>query len=132
MSTELIAILAIAFAASLALTGWIRGVAVTSGLMDIPNERSSHVAPVPRGGGLAFVVVSFAAVGVGYLLGLVPPPLASALVVGGSIVAFIGWLDDRMSVAPGTRFIVQIGAAWWAIHALGGSPIGSSTGSSPR
>jgi len=128
MSTALIAILAIAFAASLALTGWIRGLAMTSGLMDVPNERSSHVAPVPRGGGLAFVAVSLAAVAAGFLLGVVPRPLASALIVGGSVIAFIGWLDDRMNVAPATRFVVQIGAAWWAIHTLNGSPIGASVG----
>ena len=28
------------------------------GLVDLPNSRSSHIHPTPRGGGLSFVVVS--------------------------------------------------------------------------
>ncbi len=28
-------------------------------VLDIPNERSSHVVPTPRGGGLAIVIVTF-------------------------------------------------------------------------
>ena len=27
-------------------------------LLDLPNSRSSHITPVPRGGGVAFVLVS--------------------------------------------------------------------------
>ncbi len=43
------------------LTDWVRGLAIRRNILDHPNSRSSHVAPTPRGGGLAVVgVFSFA------------------------------------------------------------------------
>ena len=47
-----------AFLATLALTGWMRRVALRRGILDHPNERSSHSEPTPRGGGLAIVISS--------------------------------------------------------------------------
>ena len=38
---------------SLALTAVIRRYALARSLMDVPNERSSHKVPTPRGGGVA-------------------------------------------------------------------------------
>ena len=46
---------------SWALTGFLRRYALAKNLIDIPNERSSHSVPTPRGGGVA-IVVSFLAV----------------------------------------------------------------------
>lgn len=40
-----------------ALTWCMRRYALAKQLLDIPNHRSSHVAPTPRGGGVAFVLV---------------------------------------------------------------------------
>ena len=44
------------------LTGWLRRYALAASLIDIPNARSSHQLPTPRGGGLSIVIV--------FLLGL--------------------------------------------------------------
>ena len=44
------------------LTGWLRRYALAASLIDIPNARSSHKLPTPRGGGLSIVIV--------FLLGL--------------------------------------------------------------
>ena len=41
---------------SLLLTGWLRRYALARSLMDIPNERSSHTVPTPRGGGEGIVL----------------------------------------------------------------------------
>ena len=40
---------------STALTGLIRFYAIKHSVLDIPNNRSSHDDPTPRGGGLAIV-----------------------------------------------------------------------------
>jgi len=48
----------IAFTASYLLVFWFRRWALRCNLLDIPNERSSHVVPTPRGGGLAIVIVT--------------------------------------------------------------------------
>ena len=59
MSNVLIA--AVVFIAAFVLTWVLRRYALASSLMDIPNERSSHSVPTPRGGGVA-IVLSFLAV----------------------------------------------------------------------
>ncbi len=37
---------------------WFRRWSLKKRIYDVPNERSSHDAPKPRGGGLVFVVIS--------------------------------------------------------------------------
>ena len=44
-----VVLLAAAFALSLVLTGLLRRYALRVNMLDIPNERSSHTAPTPRG-----------------------------------------------------------------------------------
>ena len=67
--------------------------------LDIPNERSSHLTPTPRGGGIAFVAASL----VGFLLLLLNPELDRAdllaLCCAGAIVAIAGHLDDRQKIS---------------------------------
>ena len=90
------------------------GVAVRTGLLDIPNARSSHRTPMPRGGGVAFVgafvlVMSYAA-----LRGLVQPGELTALAAS-LLIAAIGMLDDAKNISPGVRIVVHVAAATWSI-----------------
>jgi Fuc2NAc and GlcNAc transferase len=79
--------------------------------MDIPNERSSHKTPTPRGGGIAFVTTSL----IGFLLLLLNNALSEselfALCCAGVIVAIAGHLDDRQKISGATVRLV--------LHALG-------------
>mgnify|MGYP003838112255 CR=1 FL=1 len=74
--------------------------------MDIPNERSSHITPTPRGGGIAFVTTSL----IGFLLLLLNDALNAtelfALCCAGSIVAIAGHLDDRQKISGATVRLV--------------------------
>jgi Fuc2NAc and GlcNAc transferase len=74
--------------------------------MDIPNERSSHITPTPRGGGIAFVATSL----IGFLLLLLNDDLNGAellaLCCAGSIVAIAGHLDDRQKISGATVRLV--------------------------
>jgi Fuc2NAc and GlcNAc transferase len=67
--------------------------------LDIPNERSSHLTPTPRGGGIAFVATSL----VGFHLLLLNNSLDTAeilaLCCAGAIVAIAGHLDDRQQIS---------------------------------
>ena len=109
-----------AFLLSALLTGWVRRVALARGILDSPNERSSHVLPTPRGGGIAIVVVSL--VGMLALAGLghMSMRLFCALAGGGAAVALVGHLDDRGRIGIAGRFGVHIGSAIWATAWLGG------------
>src|SRR3569832_501787 len=92
----------LAFIASLLLTAVIRRYANRS-LLDVPNERSSHKKPTPRGGGLAIGIVFLAVVGLLGIFDMVPASLRIALIGGGALVAAIGWLDDHRLVATKKR-----------------------------
>lgn len=125
---SLILISMIAFAASLIATGRIRAIAERRGIMDMPNNRSSHATPIPRGGGVAFVAVALVAVMAGWVTGIVARSLALALIAGGILIAVVGWLDDRFGVPASVRFVVQCAAAFCAVRLLGGSPIPGALG----
>lgn len=76
--------------------------------LDLPNERSSHVRPTPRGGGIVIVGVSLA----GLLLAALTGSWDSlrGYLVGALLVAGISWIDDRRRVSSGLRLLVHIAA----------------------
>lgn len=104
------------------LTGVVRRITARLGMLDRPNERSSHVRPTPRGGGLAMVVVMLPATGWFLVAERLDRPLGIALVGGGLLVAGVGWLDDRYRLSSGVRLVVHFAAAAWAVWLLGGLP----------
>ncbi|MGQ0659185.1 MAG: MraY family glycosyltransferase [Chromatiales bacterium] len=116
----MIVIALVAFGGSWLLTWLVRRYALRRSVLDIPNERSSHVTATPRGGGLAIVL---SVLGVAAWLrsrGLIEVPLAQALLVGGSAVALVGWLDDHRPLGVALRATVQLATAAWAVYLVGG------------
>jgi UDP-N-acetylmuramyl pentapeptide phosphotransferase/UDP-N-acetylglucosamine-1-phosphate transferase len=76
------------------------------GILDRPNERSSHVVPTPRGGGLAIVATALPAWAAIALAGYTGrAPLAAAAAAG--ILAAVSFLDDRRGLSPATRLFAQ-------------------------
>lgn len=106
---------------SFVLTFLMRRVSLSRGLMDVPNERSSHVAPTPRGGGVAIVLTSLAAFGILWVFRLLDLPLFAALTGGGLAVALVGLIDDRRPLSARTRLVVHSAAALWALLWLVGT-----------
>lgn len=100
-------------------TGRMLRYARSRAVLDVPNERSSHSAPTPRGGGLALVVVVLAGILIGVPLGWVRGAVALALVPAGAAVAAVSWLDDRRGVPAGVRFLVHLAAAAWVTYCFG-------------
>jgi len=105
-----------------ALTGAVRKLALFHGVLDVPNERSSHDMAKPRGGGVSIVLVVTAAVLVLALRGTLHTGLILAITGGGAAVAIIGFCDDRRPVPAGIRFMVHLMAGIWAVAWLGGLP----------
>ncbi|MCX5843968.1 MAG: hypothetical protein NT022_09490 [Deltaproteobacteria bacterium] len=90
-------------------------------MLDIPNARSSHTRPTPRGGGLGIVIgVLIGAWGL-FLSRIHSMPLreVAALSLGGGIVALVGWLDDIHNVPTRLRLIVQALSSIIIIIAIG-------------
>ena len=117
----LFAALAVIFLTTWLLTGWVY-VYARRHLLDVPNERSLHAVPTPRGGGLAIVLTWSVLVTLLTLAGLIPLPWSLAWLGGGLLVAGIGSVDDHRSVAARWRLLVHFGAAVWAVFWLGGLP----------
>lgn len=97
------------------LTGAVRFYALKRSLLDIPNARSSHTVPTPRGGGLALVVG--VEIGLFWLWykGYVATPELMAVGLGGLAVALISWIDDRLDIPAIWRLLVHLAAAAWAL-----------------
>lgn len=107
---------------SLVLTGGLRRYALARGLLDIPNARSSHSAPTPRGGGMAIVVSFLLAVPWLAVTGIAGWELVLALLGAGTVSALLGFLDDHRHVAARWRLLGHFAASGWALFWLGGLP----------
>lgn len=110
---------------SLGLTAGIRKYALARSLMDIPNARSSHSVPTPRGGGVSIVVAFVVALLVLWSREHIPTGALVALLGGGGLVALIGFMDDHGHIAARWRLLGHFAAAGWALGWLGGlAPLG--------
>jgi len=105
---------------SLVLTWALRHYALNASIMDVPNERSSHTVPTPRGGGVA-IVISFIAV-LPILVRFDSLTLSEAAAVGGAglLVAILGFADDHGHIAARWRLLGHFIAAAWVLFWLNG------------
>ena len=110
------------FAGSWVLTLVLRRYALAKSLMDIPNERSSHSIPTPRGGGVAIVVSFLLALPVLGGLNLLSPSALYGLLGSGLLVSIIGFADDHGHIAARWRLLGHFIAAGWALFWLNGLP----------
>jgi Fuc2NAc and GlcNAc transferase len=122
VSTEGWLTVAVVFIVSLLLSGVIRQIVLARGVLDVPNSRSSHVLPTPRGGGLAIVLTVLLAITAMYMRGIITGTVAAALLVGGPMVALVGFIDDLRSVSALARLAVQFAALCWCVWSLGPLP----------
>jgi Fuc2NAc and GlcNAc transferase len=75
-------------------------------IMDIPNYRSSHSTPTPRGGGLAIVLIWLIAISYLFFNDDIEKKLYFAFLAGLPLV-IIGILDDIFSLSSKLRFVIQ-------------------------
>jgi UDP-N-acetylmuramyl pentapeptide phosphotransferase/UDP-N-acetylglucosamine-1-phosphate transferase len=75
-------------------------------LLDVPNARSSHKVPIPRGGGVGFVPVI---IGGWVVLALLVPAGPTPWAIGAvAAMGILGFFDDRKSLRRRIRLMVQI------------------------
>ena len=88
-------------------------------LLDNPGPRKIHTSPIPRMGGVAFVISYSLAVWLGFIadsglwhsnwLGV------AGVVAGGIIIFFLGLYDDARNIGPFPKFIWQVIAALFPV-----------------
>lgn len=104
------------------LTGQIRTYAIHKRVIDLPNERSSHHVPTPRGGGIAIAVTVIASLLSAAAAGWVNQSEALALAAGGALVAAIGLVDDIWALRRRWRLLGHFAAAALVLGWAGGFP----------
>jgi UDP-N-acetylmuramyl pentapeptide phosphotransferase/UDP-N-acetylglucosamine-1-phosphate transferase len=86
-------------------------------VLDRPNERSSHAAPTPRGGGIALIGAVLLA-----WLALGEADRVSSTVfgvsLGAGLLAVVCWIDDLRDLAPAMRLAAQGAAVGMGLYAL--------------
>jgi Fuc2NAc and GlcNAc transferase len=115
--------LGLTFLISLLLTWLSRRYAIRKNILDIPNQRSNHQVPTPRGGGIAIVVSFLTVVVIMAATDKMGHSLAYALLGGGIAIAGVGYADDVYRVSTRLRFGVHLLVALWAVYWLNGFPV---------
>ncbi|WP_010224111.1 MraY family glycosyltransferase [Pseudomonas donghuensis] len=108
------------FIGSFSLTAAVRRFAILKSVMDIPNARSSHSVPTPRGGGVAIVVCFLLALPCLYGIQAISGETLLALLGAGAGVALLGFFDDLGHIAARWRLIGHFFAAIWIVFLIGG------------
>lgn len=93
--------------------------AVKHSIVDVPNERSSHIIPTPRGGGLAIVASWFTGITLLFLSDFIESKLYFALMAG-VLLAIVSLIDDIFDLTPYIRLLTQAITASLAFYFLGG------------
>ena len=116
---QFIPIMIVGFGAALCLTPLTRQIAMRLGVTAAPNKRNIHSRHVPLMGGAAIYLAFVLSV----LLFTPPDHLVElgAIVAGATMLALIGYLDDRRHLSPRVRLVVMTVAA--AVAALSGVQI---------
>jgi len=97
--------IALTFLLSLMLTYMIAKFSSRMGMLDIPNERSSHVNPIPRGAGVA-IFLAYLSVLLVFNFDFFKEYIG--FFIGSLIVFLVGVYDDNKGVEPKTKFIFII------------------------
>ena len=93
----------------------------TPHLLDHPIKRSAHSYPIPSGGGAVVVIVFLVVATLLFLNDRIPVNEYHAL-MGGSLIAVLGFADDVSSLSLWVRLPTQFVAAFWVVYSLGGVP----------
>lgn len=113
-------LLALVVGVSFLATGALRKYALARSLIDVPNARSSHSVPTPRGGGVAIVLSFLIALPILAWSDAITWPMALALLGASGWIAIIGFLDDHGHIAARWRLLAHFGGAIWALFWIGG------------
>jgi UDP-N-acetylmuramyl pentapeptide phosphotransferase/UDP-N-acetylglucosamine-1-phosphate transferase len=101
------------------LTFLIMRYAVRKKMTVIPNERSLHDIPTPKGGGIAIVLTWYTGITILFLSGIIERSLYFAL-LSGVMLAIVSLIDDIKGLRPIIRLIIHFLTATLAFYFLEG------------
>ena len=98
----------------------IRNFAIKNNLFDIPNNRSSHQTPKPKGGGISIVLPLILTVTILFFCQMIDTKIAVSMIIGLTLVGITGLIDDYKSLSALFRVGVYIFSAGLSLHIIGG------------
>jgi Fuc2NAc and GlcNAc transferase len=104
---------------SFCLTYITRKLAINKSMLDLPNERSSHTIPTPRGGGIAIALTWFLSISILYYNNQIDKSLFLAL-FSGLLLSIISLLDDIYTLKNKPRLLVQAIVSGLGLYFTGG------------
>lgn len=109
-----------AFVFSIVVTGLVRRYSINKQIIDVPNERSSHSKPTPRGGGLSISLSLI--LGIVWLsyFDMLTIQITFAFFLSVFIIAFTGWLDDHRDIPFYWRVVMYSVASLVLLFETGG------------
>ena len=107
------------FISSFLLTFVVKWFAEKKSLIDIPNERSSHAIPTPRGGGIAIALTWFMGITYLFYCNKIDKALYYAL-MSGILISGISLIDDIYNLKTFPRLLIQAMATFSALYFIGG------------
>lgn len=116
MNIFFIILFILALSLSLILTPIVMRRAIKKGFVDKPDERKLQKVPIAYGGGIAiflsFLIVSFIGIGLILIYKINLPQrdwyIIAAFLLGGTLSALIGFIDDWKSMPAKVKLICQI------------------------
>jgi Fuc2NAc and GlcNAc transferase len=109
----------LAFAASLSflisvvLTIVYRQLAIKYNILDVPNERSSHKSPVPRGAGITFFISFNLVLALLIQQDILTLKYTFPVFLGGPVIMLLGYWDDISSIPALVRLSVHMLVAFF-------------------
>lgn len=117
-------LIVVSFILGMLLIGQVMTYCEKKGMVNPVIDRSSHIKPTVRGGGLTFVlmIVPFALFYLATLesasLSVANEPFLWTLICMSAVVAFVGWKDDQKGLNPIVRILVQASAISLCVYHL--------------
>lgn len=102
------------------------------GVVDVPNHRSLHVTPTPRGGGIGVAGGVGGALAVAAATGWIAEPRAVGVILAVAILFLTGLVDDIRALPAVARMLVMLGCGavvasaadagdgWWLVVVASG------------
>lgn len=108
----------LSFALTLGVIQFYRRFAIYFGIIDMPNERSMHSHPMPRGAGICFYIGFTSTLAILYFMGELSIQFTYPIFLGGSVVMLLGYWDDLQSLPASVRLFVQMLASVFIVALL--------------
>ncbi|MBV1911898.1 MAG: glycosyltransferase family 4 protein [Kangiellaceae bacterium] len=107
---------------SLILTKCLQIYTLKKNIIDVPNKRSSHSVPTPRGGGMSIVITFIIGILACFVLEFITAEFTLLIVGAGLITAVIGFMDDHSHVKAGVRLMCHFISSILVVYAVNGLP----------